>query len=283
MAAKIIDGKAIADKCRVDTAAEIARIIASGKRPPHLAVILVGDNPASQIYVSHKEKACKAVGIQSETIRLAASIAQSELHKEIERLNKDPRVDGILLQLPLPAHLSKIDAISAIAPDKDVDGLTPMNQGRMLWQTEGLYPCTPLGVVELIKSTGVNLSGKVAAIVGRSLLVGMPVGLLLEVLGCSIMGLHSETKDPKQWTKQADILVVATGVHHLVDRSWVKPGAIVIDVGIHRIGSSLAGDVNFADVKEVAGYITPVPGGVGPMTIAMLVRNALRAYKIRMR
>jgi methylenetetrahydrofolate dehydrogenase (NADP+)/methenyltetrahydrofolate cyclohydrolase len=281
MASKLIDGKSIAAGIRDRVRNAVDDIVARGMRPPSLAVILVGDNPASQIYVSHKEKACKAVGITSRTIHLSASTTQPELERTIKALNVDQTVDGILLQLPLPAHLNKVAAIAAIDPSKDVDGLTPFNQGQMLWQTPALYPCTPLGVIELIRSTGVNLSGKVAAIVGRSLLVGMPVGLLLEVLGCSIIGLHSESKDPKQWTKHADILVVATGVHHLVDAEWVKPGAIVIDVGMHRIGTRLAGDVDFDSVSPVAGYITPVPGGVGPMTIAMLVSNALLAYQRR--
>jgi methylenetetrahydrofolate dehydrogenase (NADP+)/methenyltetrahydrofolate cyclohydrolase len=283
MTAALIDGKQIAAGIRDRVRAQVEELISQGKRAPSLAVILVGENPASQIYVSHKEKACKAVGITSRTLHLSASTSQADLVRAIQGLNFDQSVDGILLQLPLPAHLDRVGAIAAIDPSKDVDGLTPFNQGQMLWQSPGLYPCTPLGVIELIRSTGINFSGKVAAIVGRSLLVGMPVGLLLEVLGCSIFGLHSESKEPQQWTRQADILVVATGVHHLVKADWVKPGAVVIDVGIHRVGSNLAGDVDFDEVSKIASHITPVPGGVGPMTIAMLISNALLAYQRRLK
>jgi len=278
MVAKLIDGKSISMQVRARVAERIDKLAEEGRAPPTLAVILVGDNPASHIYVEHKEKACLSVGIRSRTIKLPANVEQKQLASAIKALNEDNDVDGILLQLPLPAHLKKEPLIEMIDPDKDVDGLTPVNQGRLIWRQPGLYPCTPLGVMELIRSTGISLSGKVAAIVGRSVLVGMPAGLLLEIAGCTILGLHTESKNISKWTSQADIVVVATGVHHLVKADWVKPGAIVIDVGIHRIGNRLAGDVDFAGVKEVAGYITPVPGGVGPMTIAMLVANCLRAY-----
>ncbi len=281
MTAKLIDGKAIAAKSRVEIAAKIAALRAAGRRVPNLAVILVGDNPASQIYVSHKEKACLAVGMESQTIGLPASTSEVDLLKVIDRCNADPDVDGILVQLPLPAHIDKVRVISRIDYRKDVDGLTPMNQGLMLWQQEGLYPCTPQGILELILSTGISLSGAVAAIVGRSLLVGMPIGQLLEVRGCTLLGLHSETRDCAHWTRQADIVVVATGVHQLVGAEWVRPGAVVIDVGIHRVGERLQGDVKFGEVSAVAGWITPVPGGVGPMTIAMLVKNCMKAYELR--
>lgn len=281
MTAKLIDGKAIAAQVTADVQARVDHLRTSGQRLPRLAVILVGDHPASQIYVSHKEKACRSVGMDSYTIRLAESVSEGALLSEIDRLNLDEGTDGILVQLPLPDHVDRVKVISRIDHRKDVDGLTPMNQGLMLWRQEGLYPCTPQGILELIKSTGISLSGSAAAIVGRSLLVGMPVGQLLEVQGCTLIGLHSETIDCARWTKQADIVIVATGVHHLVKPHWIKPGAIVIDVGIHRVGDSIQGDVDFDAVKEVAGWISPVPGGVGPMTIAMLVRNCMKAYEMR--
>jgi len=279
--AQLIDGKAIATEIRKGVEKKLADYLKNGARIPTLAVILVGDNPASHIYVAHKEKACKAAGINSRTIRLEANATQIQVSTAISELNADQEVDGILLQLPLPSHLKKEPLIEQIDPDKDVDGLTPVNQGRLVWRQPGLYPCTPLGVLELIRSTGVALSGKVAAIVGRSVLVGMPAGILLENAGCTILGLHSESVDVKRWTREADIVVVATGVHNLVRKDWIKPGAIVVDVGIHRVGNRLAGDVDFAEVSKVAGHITPVPGGVGPMTIATLVSNCLRAYEWR--
>jgi methylenetetrahydrofolate dehydrogenase (NADP+) / methenyltetrahydrofolate cyclohydrolase len=282
MTAKIIDGKLLAAEVRSRVKTEVDGLIRQGMRPPMLSVLLVGDDPASEIYVSYKEKACQAAGIATETIRLSSQTSQKQLHQKLQQLNHSQSVDGILLQLPLPPQLNKMAAIAMIEPSKDVDGLTPMNQGRMLWQAEGLYPCTPLGVVELIKSTGIKLNGAVAAIVGRSLLVGMPVGQLLEVLGCTVIGLHSETDDVAQWTRQADIIVVATGAHKLLKADWVRPGAVVIDVGIHRVDNHIEGDVCFDEVREVAGHITPVPGGVGPMTIAMLLQNVVKAHADRL-
>ena len=281
MSADIINGKLVASEIRQEISEKINLRKKQGLKTPCLAVILVGDNPASQVYVSFKEKACRAAGIDSITVKMAASVSQAEVAKEINRLNNDANVDGILLQLPLPKHMQKEPLIELISPDKDVDGLTPVNQGRLCWRQPGLYPCTPLGIMELIKRTGISLPGKVAAVVGRSNLVGMPVGILLEIAGCSIIGLHSESKNVDEWTKQADIVVVATGVPELVRKSWVKPGAIVIDVGTTRVGTKLKGDVAFEEVREVAGKLTPVPGGVGPMTIAMLVQNCLKACELR--
>lgn len=281
MTAALIDGKAIAKQIRLDIAEKIKEAAERNEKVPFLAVILVGENPASQVYVSHKERACQSVGMESVTIILPKDSTQEQVEQEILKLNGDDKVDGILLQLPLPSHLKKESLIEMIDPDKDVDGLTPINQGRLCWREPGLYPCTPLGVMELIRSTGMSLSGKVAAVVGRSTLVGMPVGILLEIAGCTVLGLHSESVDIGAWTKQADLIVVATGVPQLVKKDWVKPGAVVIDVGISRVGNKLVGDVDFEDVKDVAGQITPVPGGVGPMTIAMLLSNCLKASKLR--
>lgn len=259
-------------------AKSIKNIVAKGNRPPCLAVILIGNDPASQIYVKRKEITCATVGIKSRSYFKPNTISQGELDELISDLNKDDSVDGILLQLPLPLHLDKIRSISQISPEKDVDGITPVNEGRLIWQYPGLYPCTPLGILKLVKTQIPNLKGKVAAVVGRSGLVGRPTGTLLENAGCTIIGLHSDSIDCAKWTRQAEIVVVATGVHNLVGADWIAKGATVIDVGIHRLGNKLAGDVNFEEVKNIAGAITPVPGGVGPMTIAMLIRNVVKAY-----
>jgi len=279
MSARIIDGKAIASQVRNKVAEKVKTHIEQGSRPPCLAVILVGNNPASEIYVNSKEKTCAAVGITSKGFRLPIDVEKKELLTLIEQLNNDPEVDGILLQLPLPEHLDRVACVGAIRPEKDVDGITPVNEGRLVWNYPGLYPCTPLGIIYLIKSVVSDLSGKVAAVVGRSALVGMPTGTLLENEGCTTIGLHSESVDCAQWTRLADIVVVATGHHHLVGKDWIKPGAVVIDVGIHRHNNKLSGDVKFDEVAEIAGAITPVPGGVGPMTIAMLINNCLKAYE----
>jgi len=281
MSATIIDGKEIARTVRDDVAKGVAKATAAGRRPPCLAVILVGNDPASEIYVTRKEQTCASVGIKSRSLRFPASVSQAEIIATIDSLNADEGVDGILLQLPLPSHLDRVLCVSTISPDKDVDGITPVNEGRLVWRYPGLYPCTPLGVLHLIKSVEPKLSGKVAAVVGRSALVGMPTGTLLENAGCTLLGLHSESIDCAKWTRQADIVVVATGHFNLVQADWIKPGAIVIDVGMHRRGHGLAGDVNFDEVRKVARAITPVPGGVGPMTIAMLVSNCLKAYESR--
>lgn len=279
MAATLIDGMEHARQIRERVAASVRHHRENGYRAPCLAVVLVGNDPASEIYVRRKEQTCAAVGITSRAQKLPGSITQPELIKILEALNDDEYVDGILLQLPLPKHLDRVACVSVIKPEKDVDGITPFNEGKLVWHYPGLYPCTPLGILYLIKTVEPKLSGKVAAVIGRSALVGMPTGTLLENAGCTLIGLHSESRNCSSWTKQADILVVATGVHHLVDRSWVKDGAIVIDVGIHRVENKLSGDVNFEDVSQVASAITPVPGGVGPMTIAMLTSNALKAYE----
>jgi methylenetetrahydrofolate dehydrogenase (NADP+)/methenyltetrahydrofolate cyclohydrolase len=281
MTAKIIDGKIIAQTVRDQISQQVSAYVAKGKRAPCLAVILVGADPASEIYVSRKEKTCGSVGILSQCFRKPADITQSDLLALIDKLNADDSVDGILLQLPLPGHLDKVKCVSAIMAEKDVDGITPVNEGRLVWRYPGLYPCTPLGILKLVESVHKDLSGKVAACVGRSALVGMPTGNLLENAGCTVISLHRESIDCSKWTRQADIVVAAAGHHHLVQADWIKPGATVIDVGIHRTGNSLSGDVNFETVRKVAGAITPVPGGVGPMTIAMLMTNCLKAYEER--
>ena len=283
MTAQIIDGKAVAAKIKEQLAEKVKAHCQGGNRPPCLAVILVGSDPASQVYVNSKKKTCAAIGIDSRSLDLDGNVSQEELEKHLIAFNEDKDVDGILLQLPLPSHLNAERAIDLISPEKDVDGLTPTNQGLLIWKRPGLVSCTPYGIMELIKSTDVNPWGKRAAVIGRSVLVGAPVSNLLSNAGATVMCLNSKTVEPWELTKQADILVVAAGRHHLVDKNWIKPGAVVIDVGIHRIDGKLSGDVDFESAKEVAGHITPVPGGVGPMTIAMLLSNCVTAYEKRLK
>jgi methylenetetrahydrofolate dehydrogenase (NADP+)/methenyltetrahydrofolate cyclohydrolase len=280
---KIIDGKAVADKIRAGLRQQIARIKDSGGRIPCLAVVLVGEDPASRVYVGHKEKACQDVGIISRAFRLPLLSTEIEVLELISRLNADSEVDGILVQLPLPAHLNRERIVHKVVSSKDVDGLVPENQGRLSWNISGLRPCTPLGIVELIRSTGIEIKGKHAVVIGRSVLVGLPVAQLLLHENATVTIVHSNTPNPKDFCRNADILVAAAGKPHLVDESWVKPGAVVIDVGIHRVEGKLTGDVNFSRVAEVAGFLTPVPGGVGPMTIAMLLANCVSAYNARIK
>lgn len=279
MTAKIIDGTACSKKVKEKLTLEVKDIVASGRRAPCLEVVLVGDDPASHIYVGHKEKACAEVGIASKTRQLSASVSQHELLGLIERLSADDSVDGILVQMPLPAHLDRLKIIDAIHPDKDVDGLTITNQGRLVTKQDGLFPCTPLGVMELLKFAGVAPSGKRAVVVGRSILVGMPAALMLIHAGATVTVVHSATENADAVVRDADIVVAAAGSKGLIKPSWVKVGAVVIDVGMHRDGKNLVGDVDFAGVSERASAITPVPGGVGPMTIAMLMSNCLKAYR----
>lgn len=281
MTAKIIDGRAISSKLREQLKAYVTTSAERGLRSPVLAVILVGNDPASRIYVDLKMKACQSIGVVSKDYIFDENVTQEELQDCLERLNDDPEVDAILMQLPLPSHLNAQDLIECIAPEKDVDGLTCVNQGALNWQKDGVVPCTPLGVMKLLESTGINLEGKFAAVVGRSVLVGAPMATLLSNAGATVVSLHSKTVDCPSITSKADILVVATGVHHLVQANWVKPGAIVVDVGIHRVGQKIEGDVNFTEVAEVASYITPVPKGVGPMTITMLLANCVQAFAKR--
>jgi methylenetetrahydrofolate dehydrogenase (NADP+)/methenyltetrahydrofolate cyclohydrolase len=279
MAGEIINGKLLAAQIKDQLAQEIQHLTAQGLQPG-LAVVLVGENPASQVYVRNKARECEKIGMHSEVIRLPEQTTQQELLETIDRLNRDVRIHGILVQLPLPAHIDEVPVINAIAANKDVDGFHPVNVGNLVIGDDCFVPCTPAGVIEMIKRTGIDISGKHAVVVGRSKIVGKPVSLLLLSENATVTICHSKTPNIEQITSQADILVVAAGRPNMIKRNHVKPGAVVIDVGINRLDSgSLVGDVDFEDVKEVAGYITPVPGGVGPMTIAMLLKNTLQSAK----
>ena len=233
------------------------------------------------MYVSHKEKGCAAVGVKSLAFRLPADTTQQTLNGKLKELAQEADVDGILLQLPLPGHLDEKVALDQIPAEKDVDGLSPTNQGLLVCRRPGLFSCTPLGCMELIRSTGTEISGKQAVVIGRSLLVGSPIATMLNHANATVTVVHSRTQQAEKVTAAADILVVAAGVHHMVKKDWIKPGAVVIDVGMHRIEGRLSGDVDFDGVKDVAGWITPVPGGVGPMTITMLLSNCLKANRLR--
>lgn len=279
--ANIISGKEVASEIERSVSDRVGKHVSAGKRAPCLSVVLVGDDPASQVYVGHKEKACARVGIESRVLRLDAATSKEEVVSTIQKLNADKGVDGILVQLPLPDGLDGAEIVQLIAPEKDVDGLTYVNQGKLAVGVKGLFPCTPLGCIELIKKTGLDIKGKNAVVVGRSILVGSPAAKMLVHEGATVTTVHSKTSDPKSVCKNADILVVAAGKKHLVNGDWVKKGAVVIDVGIHRHEGKLTGDVDFSSVSELASAITPVPGGVGPMTIAMLLSNCLTAYEER--
>ena len=276
MSAQIIDGKAIASTLRDDIAQEIKTL----SFQPGLAVILVGDDPASHVYVKNKIKACEAAGIKSFEARLPEKATQAEVLSEIKAFNTNANVHGILLQLPLPGHLDSGPLIQAIASEKDVDGLTYTNIGKLVAGEDTLVPCTPQGSIHLIKSVQENLSGLHAVVIGRSLLFGKPMGQLLLQENCTVTQAHSRTKDLDKLCLQADILVAAVGREKMVKGDWVKPGAIVIDVGINRMeNGKLCGDVDYESAKDNAKAITPVPGGVGPMTIACLLKNTLKAAK----
>ena len=280
--ARVIDGKGIAANVRLDLQKKVEGHIASGARPPALSVVLVGDDPASSIYVNFKEKACKQIGMTTETHKLPKDTSESELIALIDKLNENPGIDGILVQLPLPKQIDKLRIIGRISPIKDVDGLGAKNQGLLSLGLPGHKPCTPLGVMKLLESTGVSLSGKKAAVIGRSILVGSPMVRLLTHAHATVFNIHSRTEDAPAIARQADIIVAAAGVPELVDKNWVKPGAILIDVGIHRKEErKLVGDLAYDEVEPIASHITPVPGGVGPMTIAMLLSNCIQAYEWR--
>ncbi len=289
MTAQIIDGKAIAAKVRADVAAEVAKMVEAGLQPPGLATVLVGENPASQVYVSMKQKACAELGIQSFGNVLPADISQQELEGVVKKLNADPKVNGILVQLPLPGGLDEERVLNAISIEKDVDGFHPINIGRLAQKgREPLFvPCTPDGCIYLLDQVGIKLDGCNAVVLGRSNIVGMPVALLLVRRNATVTICHSRTKNLPDVVRSADVLIAAVGRAEMVRGDWVKPGAVVIDVGTNRIddpshpkGSRLVGDVAYNEAKEVASAITPVPGGVGPMTIAMLMRNTMRAAKM---
>ncbi len=278
MSAKIIDGKKIAEDLKNEIAKQVELRVSSGKRRPGLAVILVGDDPASQVYVRNKTNACEKIGFKSEAVVLPSSTQQEELEKLIDEFNESPEIDGILVQLPLPKHLNSDALLERIKPDKDVDGFHPFNLGRLAQRLPLLRPCTPKGIVTLLESTGQTIRGKDAVIVGASNIVGRPMGLELLLAGCTVTTTHRFTRNLPEKVSQADIVVVAAGKPGLVKGEWIKPGAIVIDVGINRLDDgSLVGDVEYDVAKERAGWITPVPGGVGPMTVATLMENTLYA------
>lgn len=289
MTAKLIDGKAAAEQIRASVAVSAAKRLAEGKSKPGLATVLVGENPASQVYVRSKQKACKEVGLESYGYNLSKDATQAEVEELVKQLNADPKVHGILVQLPLPEGLDEQRVLSMISLEKDVDGFHPMNIGRLAQKGRDplFIPCTPFGCMYLMQQELPKLEGLNAVVLGRSNIVGMPVALLLVRANATVTICHSRTRDLPSVVRQADILVAAVGRPEMVRGDWVKPGAVVIDVGINRIsdpsapkGSRLVGDVAFDEVKEVAGAITPVPGGVGPMTIAMLMKNTLHAAEL---
>jgi 5,10-methylene-tetrahydrofolate dehydrogenase/methenyl tetrahydrofolate cyclohydrolase len=290
MTAQIIDGKMIAQQVREDVAAKVAARTASGKQKPTLATVLVGDRPDSAAYVASKQKACAELGMGSISQHLPADTSQEELEKLIKSLNDDQAVNGILVQLPLPSHLDEERVLQLVGIEKDVDGFSPINIGRLAQKgREPLFvPCTPYGCIYLLEKTGVKIEGANAVVLGRSNIVGMPAALLLIGKNATVTVCHSRTKDLPGVVRQADILIAAIGRTEMVRGDWIKPGAAIIDVGINAVpdatkksGQRLVGDVCFAEAKEAAGYITPVPGGVGPMTIAMLMNNTLRAAQIQ--
>lgn len=278
MTAKLIDGKAIAASLRQEIAQRVAERLQQGLRAPGLAVILVGNDPASQVYVAHKRKDCEEVGFQSHAYDLPVNTSQDDLLILIDNLNEDPSIDGILVQLPLPKHLDASQLLERIRPDKDVDGFHPYNIGRLAQRIPLLRPCTPKGIMTLLESTGIDLHGLDAVVVGASNIVGRPMALELLLAGCTTTVTHRFTRDLEAHIRRADLVVVATGITGLVKGEWIKEGAIVIDVGINRqANGKLTGDVVFETAYERAGWITPVPGGVGPMTRACLLENTLYA------
>jgi len=278
MSAQIIDGKAIASGLRQQVKQRVDERVARGLRAPGLAVILVGNDPASEVYVAHKRKDCIEVGFDSRAYDLPSDTSQEKLLALIDELNADAAVDGILVQLPLPAHIDAEEMIERIHPDKDVDGFHPYNIGRLALRMPVLRPCTPRGVMVLLESLGMSLKGMHAVVVGASNIVGRPMGLELLLAGCTVTTCHRFTRDSAALVRQADIVVVAVGKPGLVKGDWIKPGAIVIDVGINRTAEGkLIGDVEFEAASARAGWITPVPGGVGPMTRALLLQNTLDA------
>ena len=290
MTAQIIDGKMIAQQVREEVAAKVAARLAAGKQTPTLATVLVGDRPDSAAYVASKQKACSELGMGSISQHLPADISQEELEKLIRSLNEDQAVNGILVQLPLPGHLDEERVLQLVGIEKDVDGFSPINIGRLAQKgREPLFvPCTPYGCIYLLEKSGVKIEGANAVVLGRSNIVGMPAALLLIGKNATVTVCHSRTKDLPGVVRGADILIAAIGKTQMVRGDWIKPGAAVIDVGINSIpdatkksGHRLVGDVCFEEAKEVAGFLTPVPGGVGPMTIAMLMNNTLRAAEIQ--
>jgi methylenetetrahydrofolate dehydrogenase (NADP+)/methenyltetrahydrofolate cyclohydrolase len=290
MTAQLIDGKMIAQKVREEVAAEVSKRTAAGKPQPTLATVLVGDRPDSAAYVASKGKACQELGMGSISEHLPADATQEQVEALVKKLNADPQISGILVQLPMPSHIDEERVLSLINIEKDVDGFSPINIGRLAQKgREPLFvPCTPYGCIYLLEQMGVKIEGANAVVLGRSNIVGMPAALLLIGRNATVTVCHSRTRDLPAVIRQADILIAAIGRTEMVRGDWIKPGAAVIDVGINSVpdatkksGHRLVGDVNFNEAKEVAGFITPVPGGVGPMTIAMLMKNTLRAAQIQ--
>lgn len=278
MTARLIDGKALAQSIRTDIRKKVETRTASGERPPGLAVILVGNDPASEVYVKHKRNDCTEVGFLSMSHDLSADTSQADLLKLIDQLNEDPTVDGILVQLPLPPQIDSVAVIERIRPDKDVDGFHPHNVGRLVQRIPQLRPCTPFGVIRLLESIGETFKGRHAVIVGASNIVGRPMMMELLLAGATVTVCHRFTDDTEDHVRRADILVVAVGKPGIVKGEWIKPGATVIDVGINRNDKGkLIGDIEFDEAARRAAWITPVPGGVGPMTRAMLLVNTLHA------
>jgi methylenetetrahydrofolate dehydrogenase (NADP+) / methenyltetrahydrofolate cyclohydrolase len=280
MAAQIIDGKAVGARVRAEVARDVESFVAEHGRPPGLATILVGDDPASAVYVNGKQKACAEAGIQGFDHRLPADAAEEEVIALIERLNADDDVSGILCQLPVPPHMDGVKLTGLIDPGKDVDGLTPISAGLLSLGREGMRPCTPEGVMILLAAAGAQLEGAEAVVIGRSNLFGKPMAQLLLQANATVTTCHSRTRDLPGVCARADVLIAAVGRARMVKRDWVKPGAIVIDIGMNRLEDGLAGDVDFDEVAQVASAITPVPGGVGPMTVACLLRNTVKAARL---
>ena len=281
--AQILDGKALSQKMQAAMTEQVQKLVATQGRPPGLAVLMVGDNPASAAYVRNKERACTTVGIASFGQHFPESTSQAELEAVIDSLNQDDRVDGILVQLPLPNHLDSVALLNQIAPDKDADGLHPTNLGRLVRGEPGPRSCTPAGVMRLLQEYNLPLQGKQAVVIGRSILVGKPQALLLLEADATVTIAHSKTPDLEAIARTADILIAAVGRPGLITADQVKPGAVVVDVGINRVTdesgkSRLVGDVDFESVSRVASYLTPVPGGIGPMTVTMLLQNTVEAY-----
>ena len=279
MTAQIISGTQLASQIKSNVAQQISQYVAQGKRAPGLAVILVGADPASQVYVGSKRKSCAEIGITSKSYDLPETTTEQALLELIEELNQDTEVDGILVQLPLPKHIDSTKVIEQISPEKDVDGFHPYNVGRLCQRIPTLRACTPYGVMKLLETTGISFYGKHAVIVGASNIVGRPMALELLLAGCTVTVTHRFTEDLASHIRQADILVVAVGKPKFIKGEWIKEGAVVVDVGINRLEGKLVGDVEFDVAAQRASYITPVPGGVGPMTVAMLMQNTLSAYE----
>ena len=279
MTAQIISGTQLASQIKSNVAQQISQYVAQGKRAPGLAVILVGADPASQVYVGSKRKSCAEIGIISKSYDLPETTTEQALLELIETLNQNAEVDGILVQLPLPKHIDSTKVIEQISPEKDVDGFHPYNVGRLCQRIPTLRACTPYGVMKLLETTGISFYGKHAVIVGASNIVGRPMALELLLAGCTVTVTHRFTEDLASHIRQADILVVAVGKPKFIKGEWIKEGAVVVDVGINRLEGKLVGDVEFDVAAQRASYITPVPGGVGPMTVAMLMQNTLSAYE----